>query len=186
MDEIKKIVLIWIPFAVCIVCLCALMYLLVQQDIRQSANDPQIQLAEDVSGALNSGYTPSALGISGSVDISKSLATYINIYNSKGQPIAGNGFLGKGLATLPSGVTSYVTHNGEDRFTYQPASGVRSAVVVAKYANGFVLAGRSIKEIEDRETLILHDTELGGIVTLALTLLSIAIVVKLKKPTTSA
>jgi hypothetical protein len=41
----------WLPLAVAITILAGLVYATVQQSLRQGANDPQIQLAEDTAAA---------------------------------------------------------------------------------------------------------------------------------------
>jgi hypothetical protein len=38
-----------------------------------------------------------------------------------------------------------------DRLTWMPEAGVRSAIVVIHYDNGYVLAGRSLRRVEQRE-----------------------------------
>jgi len=55
---------------------------------------------------------------------------------------------------IPTGVFASTQNSGETRFTWQPRTGVRSAVVVDYYkgaSSGFVLVGRSIREVENRE-----------------------------------
>jgi hypothetical protein len=52
------------------------------------------------------------------------------------------------------GVLDYVRKNGQDRVTWQPAPGVRMATVVVPYKNGFVMAGRSLTEVEKRESQV--------------------------------
>jgi len=50
-------------------------------------------------------------------------------------------------------VFDYVRQHGEDRITWQPEPGVRSATVVTSYGGahpGFVLAGRSLRLVEER------------------------------------
>jgi hypothetical protein len=54
---------------------------------------------------------------------------------------------------LPDGVLDYVRRHGEDRITWQPEPGVRIATVVTRYSSarsGFVLVGRSMREVEKR------------------------------------
>lgn len=166
----KKAFIVWMPFAAVIVFVSLLGYGLVQQDLRQSANDPQIQAAEDVASELSQGAPPQGIVPPGqTVDIAKSLDTYVIIYDASGAPAASSASLdGAPIPNLSSGVFTYVTQHGEDRFTWQPAPGVRSAVVVTPWTNtgagnpalgiptgtptsGFVLAGRSVREIEVRE-----------------------------------
>ena len=51
--------------------------------------------------------------------------------------------------------------------------GVRSAIVVKSYPGGFVLAGRSLQSVEERETSLEQYCYIGGLATLALTFISI-------------
>jgi hypothetical protein len=52
----------------------------------------------------------------------------------------------------PLGVLDSVRRSGEDRITWQPAPGVRQAIVVTRFQHGFVLAGRSLRLVEQRES----------------------------------
>ncbi len=147
----------WLSVAVILTFIFAAIYGAVQQDLRQTANDPQIQIAEDAAAALTAGQTPQSVLPLKKVDLAKSLAPYIILYHENGVPFAASGLISGYFPTLPSGVFAYVKGHGEDRFTWQPRSGVRSAAVVVHYTgvqSGFVLAGRSIREIEWRETQI--------------------------------
>jgi hypothetical protein len=159
-----KSFLIWLPFAALITFTCLLTDLLVQQSIRQAANDPQIQLAEDISEALSTGAaTPDQIIPPGQImDISASLDPYIILYDSTGAPLASSASLNGQTPTLPPGVFASVRQQGEDRITWQPQNGVRGAVIVdsfsgnASSSGGFVLVGRSLREVEVREDNILH------------------------------
>jgi hypothetical protein len=60
-----------------------------------------------------------------------------------------------------------------NRVSWQPESGVRIAAVVVVYGGaqpGFVLAGRSLREIEKRESQIEQITGIVWLVTLAVSL----------------
>ena len=66
----------------------------------------------------------------------------------------------------------YVRTHGEERVTWQPRPGVRIASVVVRTANGFVVAGRNMREIEIRENNVLKLAILGWLAaSAALTLL---------------
>ena len=59
----------------------------------------------------------------------------------------------KEIPRPPHGVLEYVRDHGEERVTWQPERRVRIAAVVVRYegkGSGFVLAGRSLREIEGR------------------------------------
>lgn len=144
----------FLPLAFIATVLCGLVYLAVQQSLRHGANDPQIQMAEDAAAELGMGISTQAVVPSGTVDVTQSLAPYLVIFDDSGHPIAGNGILEGALLHLPSGVFDYVRNVGEDRFTWQPRPDVRSAVVlvrVHKSSTGFVMVGRSLREVEIRE-----------------------------------
>jgi hypothetical protein len=50
-----KVLKQWLPLAIAITLLCGLVYVAVQQEVRLSANDPQIGMAEDLAAALSHG-----------------------------------------------------------------------------------------------------------------------------------
>jgi hypothetical protein len=143
---------------------CLLVYVAVQQDLRGTANDPQIQMAEDAAAELQAGRSPASVAGTGIVDIGQSLAPYLIIYDDKGQVLASTATLGGQVPEIAPGVLSNVRQSGEERVTWQPQKGVRSAAVVTRVLGsspGFVLAGRSLLEVEMREA------QLGSEVLLA-------------------
>ena len=150
----------WAPMVAVITILCGLVYVSVQQVLRQGANDPQIQMVEDMTMALERGDTAEAtIAAMKPVDIGMSLAPFMTIYDAQGVPLFSSGKLNGKLPTLPAGVFKYVRTHGEDRVTWQPEPGVRVAAVVKRvrtFQSGFVLAGRSLREVEKREDR-LHD-----------------------------
>ncbi len=156
MNHIKIILKVWLPLAVIITALCALVYVAVQQSLRQGANDPQIQLAEDTAAALAHGASVQTVVPTNQVDVAQSLAPFVIVFNSNGTVAAASGQLHGQPPTLPAGVLDYVKQNGEDRLTWQPEAGVRIASVTVPFngpTSGYVLAGRSLREVEKREGL---------------------------------
>lgn len=176
-----KTIIIWIPFFTVITLLSGLLYVAIQQDLRLSANDPQIQIAQDSANSLSAGINPLDLIPSQKIDISRSLATFMIIYNNKYQVIASSATLNGSTPKIPNGVLSYTKSNNEDRFTWQPVGSVRIAAVSQRYdgdGGGYVLVGRSMKEIENRIDNISHDIFFGWFITSICTLLSIYMVSK--------
>ena len=179
-----RILRYWLFGAVIVTGLSGMLYAVVQQDLRLNANDPQIQIAEDTAAALSSGQAVQTLVPSTKVDIASSLAPYLIIFDATGKPIATSAQLNGQTPTIPSGVFGSVRQNGEDRFTWQPQVGVRSAVVVTQFKganSGFVLAGRSLREVEIRESDIQLDVTAGWLAMLFATLVA-AIVLFWKAP----
>ncbi len=155
MEFVKTILRHWLPIAAVATLLCALVYMTVQQSLRMGANDPQIQMAEDAADALAGGAAPESLLPASRIDIARSLAPFLVIYNQAGEPLAASGLLHGQSPVLPLGVLDYVRTSGEDRLTWQPEGDVRIAAVVTSYTGpqtGFVLAGRSLREVEKRES----------------------------------
>ncbi len=165
----------WIPLAIIITALCGLIYVTVQQNFRTSANDPQIQLSEDLASRLESGKELSKVVPSETIDISKSLAPFIIVYNRAGQPVVSTAELDGKTPSLPNGVLDYAKKHGQNRLTWQPKEGVRSATVITKYNTGYVLVGRSLREVENRENQMVKHIEFIWLVTLAISFLAIFI-----------
>lgn len=149
----------WLLIAIIVSGLSGLLYATVQQVLREGANDPQIQMAEDAAATLTAGGQVQSVVPPGEVDIAKSLATYMIVFDESGKPVAASARLNGQIPTIPAGVFNYVRQNGEDRITWQPQPGVRSAVVVTRFqgaTSGFVLVGRSLREVEIREDDLLQ------------------------------
>jgi len=146
-DIIKK----WLPLTVMTAGLGVLVYAAVQQSLRQGANDPQIQMAEDAAARLNSGASPEAVVPAGSVEIATSLAPFLVVFDDSGRVLASSATLHGAPLSYPSGVLDYARQNSEDRVTWQPEPGVRMATVVVRFNHGLVMAGRSLREVEIRE-----------------------------------
>ena len=175
----KTILKYWLLVAILITGLCGITYIAIQQAVRQSANDPQIQLAEDAATKLADGQPLQIVVPAERVDIASSLAPYLIVFDANGRPIAASGLLDGQMPSIPSGIFGYVKQHGEDRLTWQPRPGVRSAVVVTQFksatSSGFVLAGRSLREVEIREDNIQQIIGLGCIVLLVVSFLAMVL-----------
>lgn len=130
------------------------MYATVQQAHRSAANDPQLQLARDISAQVNS-HNITHLLPDDTIDISNSLGTFVTFYNSNGEPISSTGMLDGKLPQIPKGVFEHAKVNRENDITWQPREGVRMAMVVESVPSSsqvsYVAVGRSLQEVEVRE-----------------------------------
>src|SRR5437588_5903424 len=143
----------WLPLACGIFIMSLLVHLTVQQSLRMSANDPQIQIAEDAPSALTAAQIVPAQAAANPIDIAGSLATFTVFYDDHGQPLSGSGLLNGKLPSLPAGIFEHVRQSGESRVSWQPQPGVRDAIVVRRRGRshpGVVLAGRSVPRAERR------------------------------------
>ena len=141
---------LFLPFAIVITALSGLVYVTVQQSYRQSANDPQIQIAEDIASLISQGQDPRYYIPQGKVDISKSLATYVMFFDKNATLIGSSAQLDNKTPALPQGVLESARKEGETRITWQPKPNVRSAIVVKSYKTGYIVVGRSLREVEIR------------------------------------
>ncbi len=149
----KKIIFV----AVILALVFGFAYSVSQQVLRQSANDPQIQIAEDSAAKLAVGELPDFLrsNVYGSVDAAKSLAPFLITFDGSGKMLASSVTLNGTTPLPPTGVFTYAKAHGEDRISWQPAKGVRVAAVIVHYSGvgeGYALSGRSLTEVEKRES----------------------------------
>jgi len=175
----------WLPLAVIITCLSGLIYLSVQQNLRANANDPQIQIVEDIANQLALGQNPQAFIPPTTTDLSKSLATYIMLFDKDGKSIGSSVSLNGKTPVIPQGVfaSAKKSSTSETIFTWQPQKGIRSAVVIDYYKGltpGYVLIGRSIKEVEIRETQQEFIILLGWAATMIASLITVFVLSKIK------
>jgi hypothetical protein len=163
----------WLPLAVGIAAMSLLVCAAVQQDLRLSANDPQIQMAEDAAWVLEQGQTfevPSGQ----LVDVARSLAPFVIVFGEDGKPRTSNGVLEGTTPVPPAGVFAFTREHGQDRITWQPLEGVRIAAVIVHFGGstpGFVLAGRSLREVESRSSIVLQLAAAACLAALVATLL---------------
>jgi len=164
---------VWLPLGAAVTLIAGLIYLSDQQQIRLEGNNPQVQIAEDAAAALAAGKTADALVPFEKVEISQSLTPYLIVYDAGGTLLAGNAVLHGIAPSIPTGIFDSVRKDGEDRVTWQPEVGVRQAAVVAPVnggKGGFVLVGRSMRELEALEDSQLIRVQLGWLVTMLVTL----------------
>lgn len=172
-----RILVRWLPLAIVTTAVCLLVAGAVQQDLRQGADDPQIQMVEDAAAALADGQSPDAVLPAKPVDVAQSLAPFVIVFDPQGHPRSSSGRLAGEVPALPSGVFAGAREHGEDRLTWQPAPGVRIASVVVPVAGGsagFVLAGRSLREVEKREDQLNSEVVLVWLAALGGSLVAVA------------
>lgn len=146
----KKALMPWFLAAFVITAAAFISYATMQQALRQAANWPQVQMAEDGAAALASGQKAESLISGTTINLETSLAPFLIIIDAKGKSTASSAMLGGSAPKIPAGVLEYTTKNSQDRVTWMPNKSIRIAAVAVKIegGTGFVLAGRSLKETE--------------------------------------
>lgn len=136
---------------------CLLGYAVIQQDMRRGANFPQQTIVHQAATAIASGasfHVPE-----GTVNVKSSLSPFVIVYDNSGAVAESSVRLNGHTPALPVGVLDYTRGHGIDKITWQPTSGTRIAAVIEHYdgnGGGFVLSGRSLRVVENQETLLLR------------------------------
>lgn len=186
-----KTFIAWLPLGAVIVIFSGLVYAAVQQSYRMSANDPQIQVAEDVALAVSNGQAPpdSIVPTQPSADMAKSLSTFLAIYSATGTPIGSSVALDGKLPIPPAGMFDYVRQHGEFKETWEPKPGLRIAAVMVPYnglQSGFILVGRSLREVEIREANLEKMAAAAGVAAVLITFLLMLYFSKMAVPNGSS
>jgi hypothetical protein len=170
------------------------LYAIPQQLLRNGANDPQIEIASNLASTLNrfgiiEGLQQGALlNTGGLVDVAQSLSPFLIAYDDQGRALGSNAQLNGQTPVPPKGVFDYVRSHGEERVSWQPVFGshsVRIAAVIERVGGahpGFVLAGRSMREIEARQAQIEQMAGLTWIGMLTLILIGTLVYGRLTRP----
>ena len=150
----------WLAALLVVSLLNGLVYGAMQQVLRLGANDPQIQLAEDTAAQLAAGGAPSEVLPTRTVDIGESLAPYIMVYTEQGQPSAHPPLY---MASSPNSPAASSTTCAAGARSVSPGSptpecaALLSSCPFQAQSAGFVLAGRSLREVERRAEELLWE-----------------------------
>jgi hypothetical protein len=151
-DVIRRALAFFLPVAVLATLGSGFIYVEVQQDLRSGANDPQYQMAEDAAAKLNTGASPTlVVNRTAVVDLSKSLATFVIVFDADHKVLDSNAWLDGGIPVPPSGVLDKAGSGIPNAVTWQPRDGVRVATVTVAWNGGFVMVGRSLARVEQQE-----------------------------------
>jgi hypothetical protein len=91
------------------------------------------------------------------------------VFDEKGKVVASTADLNGKVPTVPMGILTAAKKYGENRVTWQPAPGVREAVIIDHYkgkSSGYVLVGKSLTEVEKREQELAQTVFVLWLVTL--------------------
>ena len=147
------------------------LYAIPQQVLRRGADDPQVEMADNLVFQLEQGITAGNAIPSGKIEIAHSLSPFVIAFDDQGHPIASQAALNGETPALAKGTLDYVREHGEYRFTWKPGGATRIAAVVQRVHGdhpGFVLAGRSLREETVRQIAVKQMATLAWIAMLAL------------------
>jgi len=164
----------WVPLAVGILLVYGILFYVMQQYIRLSANEIPLQVATHAISKLESGATlAESLPTAEQVNIKSDISPFVMVCDSVGQIQASNAVLNGKTPEIPIGVFKKAESSGENKISWQPLVGFRYAIVVLPFHKngtlGFVIGGQSMKEVESRIQFVFYQIVAGIIITLIAT-----------------
>lgn len=135
-------------------------------------------MAEDAAYTLSQGEPANYVIATSKVEMSRSLAAFIIFCDEARKAVALSGFVHGQIPSPPAGVFDFVKRNGQDRITWEPENGVRIAAIFERYEgsiSGFLVVGRSLREIEKRESQVEMITGIAMLATWVLTFIILAL-----------
>jgi len=176
----------WLPLSAATVCIFGFMFYVMQQYIRLSANEIPAQYANDIVEKLKTGMSPTqTIGGIVPIDMQKSLSPFVMILDGNCKYLSGTAMLNGTYPAPPLGALTFAKQQGENRITWQPERGVRTATVIIPYnvampdrtiQEGYVVAGRLMRETEQRERFLNMQIFAGIIITLIATFITMFLV----------
>lgn len=144
----------WVAVVVLLSAAALVVYVVGQQMARRTVDDGPRALLDQTRGMLAAGASPAAITAGPVVDLDTSSAMFLIIYDADHVLLASSAALAGSSPQVPPGVLDEAVVRGEDRVTWQPAAGVREAVVASPWqsatSRGVVVAGTSLTTSESR------------------------------------
>ena len=143
-----------------------LVYAVAQQQYRTSANDPQVQIANELCSYLEQGKSIDAFFAGDTIDLNTSLLPFTVLYNADGKPVRTTALLNKQPPQLPAGVLQTAALQKENRVTWQPQPGIKMATVIKRVnlpVTAYVMCGRSLYETEQRTSNLIRMISLAWV-----------------------
>lgn len=153
--------------------ICALIYLVSWQNLCFQANNPQLQMSQDIAYQLSQGKDPSTLMPPQTIDIAKNLSPFVIVFDNTGKAIATNANVQGDIPPIPPEVLQAAGFEGQNIVTWQPREDIRAKVVVTGYSGnsaGYVLVGRSLQEFDKQQQQLMLTVGIGWLVIIAVSL----------------
>ena len=184
-EKMPFFVAVWLVVAAAATVLAGLSYVTAQQVTRMGANAAPLQATHEILAILKQGVDPSRILPPTQTEITDSSSVFAAVFDEKGGVVSSSVQVDGKNPSVPNGVFEYAKQHGEDRFTWQPKSGVREAAIVVPYSasvqadasstptttKGYVMTGQSLTEVERIAQDLLKLTGVAWLFTLVLSLL---------------
>ena len=151
----KPEVRVWLAIVGAATLVLGAAYVMVQQSTRLAADDAPLVAAQNARDELATGSKPDNVVSDKTVNLRTDGDTFVIVTDNSKHVLASSARLDGKTPLPPAGVFDYARINGDDHFTWQPANGVRLATRVMTYSqdinNGYIIAGQSLAQAENRE-----------------------------------
>jgi hypothetical protein len=149
----------WVVAAGLITAACVVVYAAAQQAGRIGADDVPRALAQRSAALLAAGRSPQAVAQGPAVDLATDASPFVTVYGTDHAVLASTATLDGAVPAVPVGVLDHASTVGGGRVTWQPAAGVREAVVTQRWTSpsgsGVVVAGVGLAATEHRAQQVL-------------------------------
>lgn len=147
-------------------------YGMVQQSTRLAANEAPLAAIQSAKTQIEKGAAPESAVPNANINIRTNDNLFIIVTDRDAKLLAGSAYLDDRVPLPPKSVFEDTKARGLDKVTWEPAQGIRLAIVASTYktaagVEGFVIAGQSLRPIQDR-------IKTSGLVAAAAWLASIA------------
>ena len=159
----------WLPVAAAVTILAGTGYAVTQQMQRLGANEVPVLMAEDAAARLDAGASPNEVIPGTQVDMAASLSPWLIVYGSDRKALGGSVRLHGRLPEYPTSAFANAPPGGRDTITWQPEPDVRLVTAIVAFKGGWVVAGRSLRLVEEREGTALSLSIAGWLAALLLT-----------------
>ncbi|HMQ02101.1 MAG TPA: hypothetical protein PKD79_03470 [Candidatus Doudnabacteria bacterium] len=146
--------------------------------MRQAANDPQIEVTDQVTNIVRQGVPIDAI-VSGAeqIDMASSKALFVMIFDNNRTLVGSSAQLEGEAPTAPSEAFDKAGTQADYRFDWEPRPGVKVAAIMKQIDDdAYVLAGRSLAEFETRTQTLKAPLWIGWAISMLLALLLAALV----------
>jgi hypothetical protein len=160
-----------------------------QHMLRRGANQPQTQMADLYASEIASGVKPEEAIPRNHVDLERSLEPFVIFYNDQGVPTTANGYLNQAIPSPPRGVFDYLRTHHTDTISWQPQPNVRIAAVMQRISGlnpGFLLTGRSLRVVEEQESLFWRMVFIGWFILVFLLIAGAALLGRAQRQGTAS
>ncbi len=151
---------------------CLGLYVVAQQVGRHGADDVPRAVVHRSVAMLAAGADPRAVAGGPAIDLAMDASAFVAVYGTDHRVLSSTATLGGTMPPVPAGVLDRAVTAGAGRVTWQPAAGVREAVVTQRWSgpagSGVVVAGVGLGPTERRTGQILAADAIAWLVAMVL------------------